>query len=339
MGTTLELTPATVSTLYAGRTFTDSTGTINALDFHHTEDLLATSGDDETIRVYNTASGELARTLYSKKYGVAAIRFTHHADAVLTASKNAWDHTVRYLSLHDNRYMRYFKGHRGAVVDIATHPTGEHNDLFLTASADKTVRIWELRANACQGMLRCQAEPPAVAVDPNGGLVFAVATTPDTVALYNMSNYDAGPFNEGFKVPAENGARATVTGLSFSLDGKLLMVTSTQGVYVLDAITGEQKFATPLEPAEPVTGTVGAPGRACLSPDGKFVVAGGSGGGLRVWSLAMNGAEVTRPGEGTHPAAPSIVAWAPRRMLLASSAGSSLALWAPKLTPPSLAGP
>lgn len=44
MGTTLELTPATVSTLYAGRTFTDSTGTINALDFHHTEDLLATSG-------------------------------------------------------------------------------------------------------------------------------------------------------------------------------------------------------------------------------------------------------------------------------------------------------
>ena len=33
----------------------------------------------------------LQKTIYSKKYGVDLIRFTHHPDAVITASKNGWD--------------------------------------------------------------------------------------------------------------------------------------------------------------------------------------------------------------------------------------------------------
>jgi WD40 repeat protein len=61
-------------------------------------------GDDDSIHVYNTASGTLHKTLWSKKYGVGCVAFTHHTNAIICASKNnSWDETLRYLSLHDNR--------------------------------------------------------------------------------------------------------------------------------------------------------------------------------------------------------------------------------------------
>ena len=41
------------------------------------------------------------------------------------------DHTLRYLSLHDNRYLRYFKGHTQQVTTLCLSPK---NDLFMSAA-------------------------------------------------------------------------------------------------------------------------------------------------------------------------------------------------------------
>ena len=58
----------TVSHMAPGRFFRDHTSAVNALDFHHTEDALVTTGDDDAIHLYNTNTGAKTRTLYSKKY-------------------------------------------------------------------------------------------------------------------------------------------------------------------------------------------------------------------------------------------------------------------------------
>ena len=65
----------------------DSEATINSLDFHRTEDLLVTASDDDSIHLYNTSAGEhLGHPLFSKKYGVSHVRFTHHRNSVVYAS-------------------------------------------------------------------------------------------------------------------------------------------------------------------------------------------------------------------------------------------------------------
>ena len=69
----------TVSHMAPGRFFRDHTSAVNALDFHHTEDALVTTGDDDAIHLYNTNTGAKTRTLYSKKYGCTNVRFTHSA--------------------------------------------------------------------------------------------------------------------------------------------------------------------------------------------------------------------------------------------------------------------
>ena len=64
---------------------------INAMDYDATGTLLVTSSDDETLRLYSTETATSRKVLFSKKYGIDLVRFTHSQEAVICASKNNWD--------------------------------------------------------------------------------------------------------------------------------------------------------------------------------------------------------------------------------------------------------
>ena len=78
------------------------------------------------MHLYRTNTGTLLKTLYSKKYGCSCVTFTHASQAVVYASKvkaaskdPRKDHALRYHSLHDNTYLRYFVGHTKQVVSVS----------------------------------------------------------------------------------------------------------------------------------------------------------------------------------------------------------------------------
>ena len=74
----------------------DSAGRVNSLDFHRSEELLVTAGDDDSIRLYNTLTGEPAKSVYSRKYGVANICFTHDSASVIyTSTKVGFTPNIR----------------------------------------------------------------------------------------------------------------------------------------------------------------------------------------------------------------------------------------------------
>ena len=62
-------------------------------------------------------------------------------------------------------------GHTKQVVSVSM---SAKTDQFLSAAADHTIRLWDLRTNQCNGVVRC-ATTPAVAYDAQG-LIFAAAT-------------------------------------------------------------------------------------------------------------------------------------------------------------------
>lgn len=55
--------------------------------------MLVTSADDQFIRVYNTATGQLEKSIASHKYGASCVRWTHSEYAVVHASTK-----VRHLT-------------------------------------------------------------------------------------------------------------------------------------------------------------------------------------------------------------------------------------------------
>lgn len=307
----MRITPDVLENMGRGKIFKDNKAKINALDFYRTGEFLVTSSDDESVNLYDTTTGKRQKILFSKKYGVDLIRFTHHKNAVICASKNDWEESLRYWSLHDNRYLRYFKGHRDRVVSLAMNPT---NDTFISASLDNTIRLWDLNTNVCQGLMRRKGRP-CVSFDPQG-IIFATATSFNQIKLYDLRSYDKGPFSS-FSLSVNP---VDFTGMKFSPDGKyILLSTTTNVVFLIDAFTGELK--------QSYSGFVNNTQlalEASFTPDGQFVFSGSEDGTVHIWET-LSAKRITI-WKGGHTGPITCVQWNPKTMM-AATADTTLAFW------------
>ena len=287
---------------------------VNSLDFSKDGELLLSSGDDQRICLYSTTQGAVQRVARCQQHGMRLARFTHDPLSVVVASPH--DHSVRYFSLHDNRYLRTFRAHTDEVVSLEMSPK---EDFFASASLDDTVRIWDLRSANCQGVMRVQGggNRPAVAFDPCG-LVFAAAVCGGYVRLFDVRAYDKGPF---LTFTPELGGPKSFSGIKFSHDGKKMLLSTTQGVHaLLDAFLGT--LDTTLQGC---TNEQGLALEASFSPDSMYVLAGGDDGGIWRWEIETGKA---MPVLREHDAPVRSIKCNPTRMMIAS-ADSAVCLWLP----------
>ncbi|KAF8624549.1 hypothetical protein AX15_005851 [Amanita polypyramis BW_CC] len=326
---------------------------ITGISFDDRGDTLVTAGEDETFRLYNCKTGKTLKTLYSKKYGVDLPRFTHKSTTIVHASTKE-DDTIRYHSLHDNKYLQYFKGHKGRVISLEVSPV---DDGFMSGSMDKTVRLWDLRSPACRGLLNLPSVP-IIAYDSTG-VVFAVAVNHySRVLLYDQANFDKAPF---LVITLEDPTLARVsypprpiymTSMSFSSNGKYLLIgCSGDAHYIVDAFEGhllaklegqvglERRSMSSPPSIEPSRGNSGE--EVCWTPDSKYVVGGSLDGRIFIWdvqNLPTRSGEVdlkTPPVqiqalaalEG-HPGPSRCVRFNPRFAMMCS-AGAELSFWLP----------
>ncbi|KAK0235790.1 WD40-repeat-containing domain protein [Armillaria nabsnona] len=326
---------------------------ITGICFDDRGDQVITAAEDETFRLYNCKSGKPLKTLFSKKYGVDLPRFTHKNTAIIHASTKE-DDTVRYHSLHDNKYLQYFKGHKDRVISLEMSPV---DDGFMSGSMDKTVRLWDLRGPNCRGLLSLPSTP-IVAYDSTG-IVFAVAVNHySRILLYDHANYDKAPF---LVITLEDPTLSLVsypprpifmTSLSFSSNGKYILVgCSGDAHYIMDAFEGHllaklqghiglERRSTAAPPTiEPAKGGSGE--EVSWTPDSRYIVSGSLDGKVHVWDVQnlpkksgpvdLRAAPVRLQPlaslEG-HPGPSRCVKFNPRFAMMCS-AGAELAFWLP----------
>lgn len=136
---------------------------------------------------HNTHVFSKKKTFYSRKYGVSHVRFTHGRSNIIHASSRPGENDIRYHSMHDNKYLLYFRGHTARVHSLQMHPT---EDSFISAGDDGTVRMYDLR-NPKPKALLSEIGASCLAAFDNSGAVFAVASgTHRTVALYATGSGD-----------------------------------------------------------------------------------------------------------------------------------------------------
>lgn len=322
---------------------------VTSLDFDDTGELAIVARDDDTLQIYNCKEGKHAKELKSQKYGVHLARFSHHAQSIIYASTKV-DDTIRFLSTHDNSYIRYFKGHTDTVTSIQLCPS---SDTFLSCSRDNTVRLWNLSSPSYHGLLNLHG-PYLAAYDPSA-TVIAIASPPtQSVLLYDIRNYDKPPFASFDLLELEQRflgpEKGEWTKMEFTNDGKnLIIATNGLGHFVLDAFSGDiQHFCyrkvgssgrlTPgasssNHSAGTSNGNTPAVGQGdvCVTPDGQYLIGGSREDGLLVWDISKaptsnNILEPTEklPGQGRS----AIVGYNPRTNLLAT-ADKDLLLWQP----------
>ncbi|KAI9777843.1 MAG: member of Set1p complex, histone methyl transferase [Geoglossum umbratile] len=313
---------------------------ITSLDFDDTGELLVAACSDETIQLYNCKEGKLSKALPSKKYGAHLARFTHSSSCVLYASTKM-DDTIRYLSTHDNQFLRYFKGHTAPVTCLAISPGG---DEFLSGSLDNTVLLWSLSSAHAHGKLLLHS-PYLAAFDPTASVVAIASPSTSTLLLYDLRNYDKAPFATFDLLELEQRFTPKSVGrdwtkVEFSNDGKsILIATNSAGHFLLDAFNGNLRAfcyrkhnASPPRAAPGRQDGVLGQGDVCFTPDGRFIVGGTHEDNMYVWDTQKEPSQdlVLKPEhelefKGSRGA---VVAFNPRHNIFAS-ADKEVVFWLP----------
>jgi len=72
------------------KVFQECTSQVDSLEFDDSGSfLIAGCAGDASIRLYDAVEGRLRKTVFSKKYGVGPLCFTHHSNTVLYGSSKS----------------------------------------------------------------------------------------------------------------------------------------------------------------------------------------------------------------------------------------------------------
>jgi len=316
------ITQDVLRSLKIGRVFRDvhaehdgEAPVVDSLDMHASEDLMVVAGaTDTSICVYDLLEGKLKMRLSSRKYGCSCIRFTHHQDSVVYASSRGADHALRYHSLSQNKYVRYFRGHVDRVTGLAMSPV---NDTMLSCSTDRSVLLWDIRADAIQGKIPARNASQCVCFDYQGS-IFAVSTEPGLIQLFDMRKYHEGAFMN-LKV---NDATVPFSHISPSFDGKQILGVADSSIYVLDSFDGPVIAKINTDNVE------GDTPQACFTPEGLHVISGCEDNTLKMWRLPETPSaapQLVQEFRG-HAGKPRRVAFSTQRLVMASAC-HAVALW------------
>ena len=109
------------------------------LSFHGGGRWCVAATGDGVVRVLDGLRGVLRKEVRCAARGVGAACFGH-AELCVVVADAAPGTGVRYLSLHDNRYLRAFEGHAAPVCGLAPSPA---SDAFFSLGEDGTCVLWD----------------------------------------------------------------------------------------------------------------------------------------------------------------------------------------------------
>uniref|UniRef100_A0A1I7SXY8 WD_REPEATS_REGION domain-containing protein n=1 Tax=Caenorhabditis tropicalis TaxID=1561998 RepID=A0A1I7SXY8_9PELO len=308
----VEINAGTLAKLVVAKQPTDTTARVNSLTFSSKGDQMIMSTDDDSIFLYDINSGNRSRNVNSKKYGCSHVKFASDGLCALHGSTKV-DNTIRYLSLTDNKYIRYFQGHDKLVTGINVSPL---DDMFLSVAQDKTIRLWDLKTHNCIGLMNLSATPIAT-FDPEG-LLFAAGLDNNIIKLYDLRSFDKGPFSSFGPLENEDGVEWTA--MRFSPCGKYILIcTNSNQLFLVDAFSGVIKYV--LQDHQNIERV---PLMASFVPDSSHVMVGSSDGLIYFYDVETG--LVALKTQSPNNLTCHIAEFSPR-LFVAATTDAKLALW------------
>ena len=298
----LSLIPASGRLLWRSPAMTQHDGPVRCVAFSPDGKMLASGSDDQTVRVWDLATGQPVQTLPAFSQ-VTSITFSPDGK---TLASGAADRNICIWDLTTGKPRFMLWGHSQPVYSVSFSPDGK---FLASGSSDSTIYLWDAgTGQPLQSLHAPQGIIASVTFSPAGGAM-ASASADGTVCLWDLIHFRL--------LKTLQGHTKAVESVSFSPDGKLLASGSDdQTIRIWDSATGQgvQTIAA-LGPVTTIS----------FSPDGKTLASGALDKAIRLWDLTTGKPQFTLFG---HSQPVYAVSFSPDGKSLASgSADNTIRFW------------
>ena len=278
-------------------------GSVLAASFSPDSILLATTGDDHTVRLWHTATGEEQGVIGGHTNQVRSVAFSPDSKVVATAGDDA---TAILWNVESGLELKALQAHTDTIRSVAFSPV---EDLLVTAGEDATVRLWDTNAGVeIDSLLGFTNSVMSAAFSPDGRRIVA-AGEPSTIRIWDL---------ESGEIQALAGHTDTVRAAVYSPDGLTILTGSDDGSARLwDAQSGEE-----LHQFRRYTDGVLA---VAFSPDGRTIATGSRDSSVIVWSVESG--DILTALLGHSGSVRSVAFSSDGNTLLTASSDGSVRLW------------
>ncbi|MEV6381857.1 helix-turn-helix domain-containing protein [Streptomyces sp. NPDC051773] len=249
--------------MYQATEFTGHTASVETVVFGPDGRTLATAGADHSVKLWNTSTEQLLRTLRGHTDTVTAVAFSPDGRTLATTGA---DHSVKLWNTTTGRETATLTGHTGSVNAVAFSPDGR---ILATGGSDGTTRLWNMSTRRTVARLAGHDRAVRAVVFSPDGRGAATAGVDGTVRMWDVTSRRT--------TAVLTGHTDAVGALAFSPDGRILASGGDDSTARLWNVTARRPIAV-------LRGHRDSVESVAFSPDGRTLATAGADQEIMLWN-------------------------------------------------------